>query len=206
MASALTVDGAPYLFYDGETWVVFYEEVEMRDRLPKILSPEQVSRLGTEIGRFHRACTSISRMVPPPSKTAKSDAVNLFEMLNSRERPPALRTRSQPTRPGPSSHAPAPHGAARIRVRLLAEDPGARRLEPRAISPSRPIRRIRTRSNCSRVGTTTGSASSHACSTSTSCRVSPRRRETDRSSRTDPTPCWSHASGSSSRRTIGCSR
>ncbi len=84
MADALVVDGRPYLYYDGEMWVVFYEEVEVRDRLPKILTTGQVTRLGTEIGRFHRACSSVSRMIPPPSKTAKSDAVNLFEMLGSR--------------------------------------------------------------------------------------------------------------------------
>ena len=84
MAAALVADDRPYLFYDGEMWVVFYEEVEVRDRLPKILTPGQVSRLGTEIGRFHRACSGVARMIPPPSKTAKSDAVNLFEMLGSR--------------------------------------------------------------------------------------------------------------------------
>ncbi len=84
MANALTLHGRPYLYYDGEMWVVFYEEVEMRDRLPKILTSGQVRRLGGEIGRFHRACTSVTRMIPPPSKTAKSDAVNLFEMLGSR--------------------------------------------------------------------------------------------------------------------------
>jgi hypothetical protein len=84
MAATLTVDGRPYLFYDGEMWVVFYREVEVRDRLPKILSPGQIDQLGAEIGRFHRACSSVSRMIPPPSKTAKSDAVNLFAMLGSR--------------------------------------------------------------------------------------------------------------------------
>lgn len=84
MANALTLHGRPYLYYDGEMWVVFYEEVEMRDRLPKILTSGQVRQLGGEIGRFHRACTSVTRMIPPPSKTAKSDAVNLFEMLGSR--------------------------------------------------------------------------------------------------------------------------
>lgn len=84
MASVLTLDGAPYLWYDGEMWVVFYDEVEQRDRLPRILSDGQVDRLGREIGRFHRACTSVSRMVPPPSKTAKSDAVNLLASLEER--------------------------------------------------------------------------------------------------------------------------
>ena len=77
-------DGRPYLYYDGEMWAVFYEEVPMRDRLPGVLSDRQVERLGTEIGRFHLACAEVAPMIPPPSKTAKSDAVNLFEMLGSR--------------------------------------------------------------------------------------------------------------------------
>ena len=59
MANALTVDGRPYLFYDGEMWVVFYEEVEIRDRLPKVLTSGQVAssgaRSGGSIGRA-RAC------------------------------------------------------------------------------------------------------------------------------------------------------
>lgn len=83
MANALTVDDRPYLYYDGDMWVVFYEEVPMGDRLPKILTSPQVTRLGTELGRFHRACSAVAAEIPPPSKTAKSDAVNLFEMLGS---------------------------------------------------------------------------------------------------------------------------
>lgn len=85
MAGVLaTPDGNPYLWYDGEMWAVFYDEAVQKDRLPKILSDAQVSRLGHELATFHRACAGISRLVPPPSKTAKSDAVNLFDMLNSR--------------------------------------------------------------------------------------------------------------------------
>ena len=84
MARTLKVAGQPYIYYDGEIWVVFYEEVPIRDRLPAILSDAQVARLGAEIASFHRACAGVSRMVPAPSKTAKSDAVNLFNMLGSR--------------------------------------------------------------------------------------------------------------------------
>jgi Ser/Thr protein kinase RdoA (MazF antagonist) len=81
LARVLTRDGKPYLWYDGEMWAVLYEEVAVRDRLPRILTPGQVAQLGAELARFHRACAGIARLVPPPSKTAKSDAVNLFEML-----------------------------------------------------------------------------------------------------------------------------
>ena len=85
MAGVLTrPDGAPYLWYDGEMWAVFYEEVAVRDRLPRVLTDRQVMRLGAEVAAFHRACDGIARLIPPPSKTAKSDAVNLFGMLGGR--------------------------------------------------------------------------------------------------------------------------
>ncbi|NBU96571.1 MAG: hypothetical protein EBS20_11925, partial [Actinobacteria bacterium] len=84
MAGMLTADDRPFIFYDGEMWVVFYTEVEVRDRLPAILSEAQVDNLGAEIARFHRATHSVARLLPPTSKTVTSDAVNLFEMTASR--------------------------------------------------------------------------------------------------------------------------
>lgn len=84
LAESLTRDDKPFIWYDGSIWVVFYGEVELRSRLPARLSHPQVARLGAELAGFHRACDSISRLVPPPSKTAKSDAVNLYESLGAR--------------------------------------------------------------------------------------------------------------------------
>jgi hypothetical protein len=83
MASPLTVDDRPFIFYDGEMWVVFYEEVEVKDQLPAVLSGAQVANLARELAGFHRSCASVSRLVPATSKSAKSDAVNLLEMLGS---------------------------------------------------------------------------------------------------------------------------
>ena len=77
-------DGGPFLWYDGETWAAFYEEVAVKDRLPRVLTDAQVACLGREIAAFHLACAGIADRVPPPSKTAKSDAVNLYEMLAGR--------------------------------------------------------------------------------------------------------------------------
>jgi hypothetical protein len=37
LANAFTREGAPYIYYDGEMWVIFYHYIEARDRLPKIL-------------------------------------------------------------------------------------------------------------------------------------------------------------------------
>jgi hypothetical protein len=84
MAGTLTAEGRPFVWYDGETWVVFYDEVEMGDHLPGRLTDGQVAQLGRELGYFHRACDSIAPQIPPPSKTAKSDAVNLYEALGTR--------------------------------------------------------------------------------------------------------------------------
>jgi hypothetical protein len=85
LAAAYTRDGAPYIWYDGEMWAIFYEEIESRDRLPAILSDAQVERLATELAKFHKACAAASASIPPASKTAKSDAVNLFEATGSRD-------------------------------------------------------------------------------------------------------------------------
>ncbi len=84
LAESLTRDGKPYIWYDGSTWAVFYHEVELRSPLPRRLSAPQVARLGAELARFHKACDAIARFVPPPSKTAKSDAVNLYDSLGAR--------------------------------------------------------------------------------------------------------------------------
>jgi hypothetical protein len=83
MAHVLTRDGRPYLWYDGEMWVAFYASIEIGDGLPRRLSAAQVAQLGAEIGHFHQACAEIAPALPPPSKTAKSDAVNLYERLGS---------------------------------------------------------------------------------------------------------------------------
>jgi hypothetical protein len=84
MAGVLTRADKPYLWYDGEMWAVLYEEVAVKDRLPSVLTDGQVARLGAELAGFHRACADIAPQIPPPSKTSKSDAVNLFDMLGSR--------------------------------------------------------------------------------------------------------------------------
>jgi hypothetical protein len=84
MAGTLTAEGRPYLWYDGEMWVVFYREVEVKDRLPAILSEAQVENFGREIARFHRAVSGVARLIPGTSKTVTSDAIALYDMTASR--------------------------------------------------------------------------------------------------------------------------
>lgn len=84
MASMLTADGRPFIWYDGEMWAVFYREVQVRDRLPAILTEAQVVNFGEEVARFHRATSAVARLVPPTSKTVTSDAIALYDLTASR--------------------------------------------------------------------------------------------------------------------------
>ena len=81
MADVLTVNGAPFVYYDGQVWAVFYEEVSRRAGLPRILSDADVANFAIEIARFHRACTDIASHVPRTSTSIRSDAVNLLERV-----------------------------------------------------------------------------------------------------------------------------
>jgi hypothetical protein len=84
MAATLTADGRPYVWYDGTIWVALYHEVEVRDRLPNILSVDQVKNFGEEVARFHRATAAVARLVPPTSKTVTSDAIALYDITAHR--------------------------------------------------------------------------------------------------------------------------
>ena len=79
LADAYTRDGKPYIWYDGEMWAIFYEEIEAHERLPRILTDAQVARLAASWRGSTRRARRSRPQIPPASKTAKSDAVNLFE-------------------------------------------------------------------------------------------------------------------------------
>jgi hypothetical protein len=84
LARALTRGDRPYVWYDGTIWAVFYDEIEARDRLPKVLTSGQVDNLGVELARFHRACAAVAPLVPPTAKTITSDAIHLLELVSER--------------------------------------------------------------------------------------------------------------------------
>jgi hypothetical protein len=84
LARSLTRGDRPYVWYDGAIWAVFYDEIEVRERLPKILTSGQVDNLGVELARFHRACATVAPLVPPTAKTITSDAIHLLELVSER--------------------------------------------------------------------------------------------------------------------------
>ena len=83
LADVLTIGDRPFTWYDGTLWVAFYNEVERRTSLPRVLSNELIENFGREIAEFHRACDAIVDRLPPASKSIKSDAIHLLELLES---------------------------------------------------------------------------------------------------------------------------
>jgi hypothetical protein len=76
--------GGPYIFYDGEFWATLYEEVPIGERLPRILTESQIDNLAIEMAELHHACHEVGAQIPPTSKTIKSDAIHLLEMVSDR--------------------------------------------------------------------------------------------------------------------------
>jgi hypothetical protein len=84
-AAEINAGHPPRIFswYDQTMWAVFYDDVPRGDSLPKVLSLELIENLGREIAEFHLACTDIAPQVPAGSKTIKSDAIHLLDLLES---------------------------------------------------------------------------------------------------------------------------
>ena len=79
--SLMTPDGRPFTYYDGSAWVVFYDEVPQRDRLPPILTEDQITNLAHEIAAFHQQCSLLAPQIPQTSTSIKSDAIALYDQL-----------------------------------------------------------------------------------------------------------------------------
>ncbi|MFZ4719092.1 MAG: hypothetical protein ACOYMR_06690 [Ilumatobacteraceae bacterium] len=76
-------DGRLFTWYDRQMWAVFYDDVPRRDALPRVLTVDQIRNLAHEIAEFHMACTALAPDVPAGSKTIKSDAIHLLDLLES---------------------------------------------------------------------------------------------------------------------------
>ncbi len=72
-----------FTWYDQSMWAVFYDDVQRGESLPRVLSIPVIENLGREIAEFHLACTDLAPQIPAGSKTIKSDAIHLLDLLES---------------------------------------------------------------------------------------------------------------------------
>ncbi|MFY0625133.1 MAG: hypothetical protein JXR07_02480 [Reichenbachiella sp.] len=66
-----------------DAWVVFYNPIKTDVMLPAILDEKQIKKLGSEVAKFHLACTNVKNILPSWSKTLRKDLDYLVEICNS---------------------------------------------------------------------------------------------------------------------------
>jgi hypothetical protein len=62
---------------DRSAWVVFYNPIRLKDKLPRRLEEKHIKKLGRELARFHKACTNVSNQLPASSKNVIIDIQHL---------------------------------------------------------------------------------------------------------------------------------
>ncbi|HKK76882.1 MAG TPA: hypothetical protein VJ953_17530 [Saprospiraceae bacterium] len=66
-----------------DTWIVFYNAVKIKKRLPRRLEEKHIVKLGQEFARFHKTCDNIKNPLPKSTKTLRSDLHHLQEILDT---------------------------------------------------------------------------------------------------------------------------
>ncbi|RYY37952.1 MAG: hypothetical protein EOP46_00610 [Sphingobacteriaceae bacterium] len=77
-----------YRYKHGKTdaWVVFYNPTRVMERLPRQLEEKHIKKLGEQVGRFHKACSRVTNVLPKSSKTLRTDINILLDQLNKNEK------------------------------------------------------------------------------------------------------------------------
>lgn len=70
---------------NSSAWVIFYNPIQIRSKLPRRLDDKLIRKLGRELARFHKACTNVCNQLPNASKTVVTDIHNLIKMMNKNE-------------------------------------------------------------------------------------------------------------------------
>jgi hypothetical protein len=86
LADVLTERGSSRVFtyYNEGLWTAFYQDVRQGHALPRVLTDGQVADLGEEMALLHRDCADVARKIPLSSKSIKSDAIHLLDLLSDK--------------------------------------------------------------------------------------------------------------------------
>lgn len=66
-------------------WVVFYNPIKIRHKLPRRLEEKHIKKLGRELARFHKACTNVTNQLPNASKNVVTDINKLLRSIDKGE-------------------------------------------------------------------------------------------------------------------------
>lgn len=70
---------------DRSAWVVFYNPIQIKHKLPRRLEPKHIKKLGRELARFHKACTNATNQLPPSSKNVITDIQQLKRSIHKKK-------------------------------------------------------------------------------------------------------------------------
>ena len=68
-----------------DTWVVFYNPIQIAEKLPRKFNTDQIVTLAKELAKFHKVCDKIKRVLPTYSKTLHSDIEHLLRILDTEQ-------------------------------------------------------------------------------------------------------------------------
>jgi len=89
LAKALIKKNELFIYrYHQETnsaWVIFYNPIKMKHRLPRRLEEKDIRKMGRELARFHKACSNVSNQLRDTSKNIVSDTQFLMKSIDKGE-------------------------------------------------------------------------------------------------------------------------
>lgn len=69
----------------NSAWVIFYNPIKTKYKLPRRLEEKHIRQSGRELARFHRACQNVSNQLPGTTKSIITDIHNLIKSINNNE-------------------------------------------------------------------------------------------------------------------------
>ncbi|MBX2843329.1 MAG: hypothetical protein KTR26_16275 [Flammeovirgaceae bacterium] len=89
LAHSLTKNDEVFTFRYQEdeidVWVVFYQPVKIKEKLPPRLKEKHIIKLAKTIGKFHKSCFETKGEIPKSTKTFSSDISDLYNHLDTQE-------------------------------------------------------------------------------------------------------------------------
>lgn len=89
LAKSLTKFGQLFVYRHTDSfidaWVIFYNPIKIDQKPDRKQSKEQISILGTELAKFHKACFKVKNTLPPNFKQTNDDIHHLIDLLNTDE-------------------------------------------------------------------------------------------------------------------------
>jgi len=69
----------------SSSWVIFYNPIKIKHRLPRRLDEKDIRKMGRELARFHKACSNVSNQLRDTSKNIVSDIQFLLKSIDREE-------------------------------------------------------------------------------------------------------------------------